>query len=115
MNIAKQLMLDEEAEFIDKTFVVSRSKNDNGVMRNKFELHAVTRNGIIYVLDREKFINNQPCIITVLVARPKQLSRLYNNVGLKVPKAIMERSKNHYYNNLHKERSAANEDEKGNH
>lgn len=103
IDVAEQLMKAENSEFVDRTFVVSRTDTSNGILQNKLELHAVTRNGIIYVLDREKFINGDPCIITVLVARPKQLIRLYCTVGLRVPSTIMEHSRNHYAKNLHRE------------
>lgn len=105
INMTKQLMKAENSEFIDRTFVVSRTDTSNGISQNKLELHAVTRNGIVYVLDREKFINGESHIITVLVARPKQLTRLYCTIGLKVPNAIMEHSREHYAKNLHNRQS----------
>ena len=47
----------------DRIFRVDKN-HENGI-----ELHCVTKNGIIFILNEEKFNNREDCIVTVLFAR----------------------------------------------
>ena len=55
---------------------------------NGIELHCVTKNGIIFILNEEKFRNWECCIVTVLFARVNQAKRLYDAVGIEFPEMI---------------------------
>ena len=48
------------------------------------ELHNITHSGIIFILNQKKFENNLPCFITVFIARPNQIFRLYNAFNIKI-------------------------------
>ena len=52
--------------------------------------YVVTSKGIIYVLNKEKFEKNVDCLVTVLIARPNQVARLYKTCGLYAPNMIMQ-------------------------
>lgn len=52
------------------------------------ELHCVTKNGIIFILNEEKFRNWENCIVTVLFARVNQAERLYDAVNIEFPEPI---------------------------
>lgn len=66
----------------DRIFRVDKN-HENGI-----ELHCVTKNGIIFILNEEKFRNWEGCIVTVLFARVNQTKRLYNAVGIEFPEPI---------------------------
>lgn len=55
------------------------------------ELHCVTKNGIIFILNEEKFRNWEYCIVTVLFARVNQAKRLYEDVGIEFPEPIRKK------------------------
>ena len=67
------------------------------------ELHCVTKNGIIFILNEEKFRGWENCIVTVLFARVNQAKRLYDAVNIDFPEPIRKkcaewamRGLNHY-------------------
>ena len=66
----------------DRIFRVDKN-HENGI-----ELHCVTKNGIIFILNEEKFINREDCIVTVLFARVNQAKRLYDEVDIEFPEPI---------------------------
>ncbi len=66
----------------DRIFRVDKGHPDGA------ELHCVTENGIIFILNEEKFRNWEGCIVTVLFARVNQTKRLYKAVGIEFPESI---------------------------
>lgn len=82
---ARQMNMDgKEPSRFDKVFVVDKNHPDGR------ELHCVTRKGIIYILNEDKFIRGDYSLITVLFARRNQVKRLYEAVGLTAPKFILK-------------------------
>ncbi len=71
----------------DRIFRVDKGHPD-GV-----ELHCVTKNGIIFIVNEEKFRNWEGCIVTVLFARVNQTERLYDAVNIKFPEPIRQKCK----------------------
>ena len=69
----------------DRIFRVDKN-HENGI-----ELHCVTKNGIIFILNEEKFINREDCIVTVLFARVNQAKRLYDAVRIELPEQIRKK------------------------
>ena len=80
-------MLDHEPT-IDKAFVVDRGH------KNGKEIHCVTKKGIIYVLNLRKYLNNYNSLVTVMVARPRQITRLYEACNLKASETIVNYCRN---------------------
>lgn len=66
----------------DRIFRVDKGHEDGN------ELHCVTKNGIIFILNEEKFRNWEGCIVTALFARVNQAERLYDAVGIEFPEQI---------------------------
>lgn len=79
--------------FIDKVFLVDKGHPDGP------ELHCVTEKGIIFILNESKYENNTKCFITVLLARPNQVVRLYKACNLEVPRCVLNGA---FKNQLHK-------------
>lgn len=69
---------------IDKIFFVNKF-HENGP-----ELHIVTQNAIIYIINY-----NTRKLITVFIARPNQLIRLYEHVNLQVPEKMLSLAKDY--------------------
>lgn len=69
----------------DRIFRVDKNHADG------IELHGVTKNGIIFILNEEKFKNWEDCIVTVLFARVNQAKRLYDEVGIEFPEPIRKK------------------------
>ena len=81
--------------YVDKVFVVDKGHPDGP------ELHCVTTKGIIFILNKDKYESHKKSFITVLLARPNQVKRLYEACGLEVPLNIMnfaERNQEHHEN-----------------
>lgn len=57
------------------------------------ELHCVTKNGIIFILNEAKYRKRENCIVTVLFARVNQAERLYKAVNIEFPKPIRKKCK----------------------
>lgn len=74
---------------IDKVFVVDKGHIDGE------ELHCVSKNGIIFILNKRKYEKHINSFITILIARPNQIKRLYDECNLKVDKDIMNCAKEH--------------------
>ncbi len=68
---------------VDAVFLVDKGHKDGK------ELHCVTKRGIIFILNEQKYINNGYGFITALIARPNQVKRLYRDVGMICPKYIL--------------------------
>lgn len=56
-------------------------------------MHCVTQKGIIFILNKRKYEKHQHSFITVLLARPNQVIRLYKECGLCTPNNIIEKTK----------------------
>lgn len=69
----------------DRIFRVDKEHPDG------LELHCVTKNGIIFIVNEEKFINWKGCIVTVLFARVNQAERLYDAVNIELPEPIRQK------------------------
>lgn len=69
----------------DRIFRVDKGHPDG------IELHCVTKNGIIFIVNEEKFRNWEGCIVTVLFARVNQAERLYKAAKIKFPEPIRKK------------------------
>lgn len=76
-------MLDHKPT-IDKAFVVDRGH------KNGKEIHCVSQKGIIYVLNLHKYLDNRNSLVTVMVARPRQIERLYEACNLIASENILK-------------------------
>ena len=74
---------------IDRCFLVDKGHPDGE------EIHCVTTNGMIFILNERKFIKGTNSFITVLIARSNQVYRLYEECGLKVSQDILNICKIH--------------------
>jgi hypothetical protein len=64
------------------------------------ELHCVTHSGIIFILNERKYELNIPCLITILLARPNQVKRLYEPFGIKISNYTYQKTQYYILNNL---------------
>lgn len=83
----------DNSEAIDKVFLVDKG-HEAGM-----ELHCVSKNGIIWILNERKFLSGVPSLITILFGRPNQVKRLYKDCGLFVEKEILDACYEHVANN----------------
>lgn len=74
---------------IDKVFLVDKGHKDGK------ELHAVSKNGIIYILNQQKYYSKKKALVTILIARPNQMVRLYDACGLPINYNILKKCKEH--------------------
>ena len=70
---------------IVETFFVDKGHKEGA------ELHCVSENGVIWVLNERKWLSNRPCLVTVLFGRPNQVKRLFGACRLKYDHSIIER------------------------
>ena len=71
------------------TFLVDRGHKDGK------ELHVLTQNGIIFILNEQKYKKGVPSLVTALIARPGQVSRYFTDEGKKAPKQMLAAAKAH--------------------
>lgn len=69
----------------DRIFRVDKDHPDG------MELHCVTKNGIIFILNEDKFREWRGCIVTVLFGRVNQVKRLYDDANVDFPDAIRKK------------------------
>lgn len=69
---------------IDKVFLVDKGHEDGK------EIHCVSRRGIIFILNEQKFLHNKSCLITVQIARTNQVLRLYKACNFYCPQRILQ-------------------------
>lgn len=81
---------------VHKVFLVDKRHKDGK------ELHCVTRRGVIFILNEQKFLNGSNCFITALIARPNQVKRLYDEVGLTAPQGILDMCYENFLKKLNK-------------
>ncbi|MBQ7522089.1 MAG: hypothetical protein IJU14_04320 [Clostridia bacterium] len=67
LKTAKSCLVKNDA--IMTTVVVDRQHEDG------YELHSITKSGIVFIMNKEKYENGEPSLITILIARPTQLER----------------------------------------
>lgn len=85
----------EKDDYIEHTFLVDKNHKDGK------ELHCVThKSGIIFILNEEKFKNNKPCFITIFLARPNQIKRLYEPFNFNVNEETLRKCNFYIKNNL---------------
>ena len=53
------------------------------------EIHCLTKQGVIYILNARKYMTHHPCLITVLFARPMQYIRLLDTIHVRIPKETL--------------------------
>ena len=69
---------------IDRCFLVDKGHPAG------LEIHVVTKKGLIYILNNRKYKNGENALVTILLARPKQVKRLYKEVGLTPSQEILK-------------------------
>ena len=79
---------------IDRIFLVDKGHKDGP------ELHCVTKKGVIYILNKEKYENGKNSFITILFARPNQVKRLYEACNLELSRDIYLSTINNINKNL---------------
>ncbi len=89
-------------DYIQQIFVVDKG-HINGP-----ELHIVTLKGMIYILNQNKAEEKKNnCLVTVLIARPNQVARLYEACNLKAPREILQACQAHQRMGLNQDRKYA--------
>ncbi len=84
------LEIEREKLKIDKSFLVDKGH------KNGQEVHVVTTNGIIFIYNFMKLFScSQNALVTVLIARPNQVTRLYNACNLTPDKEIINKCFEH--------------------
>ena len=73
----------EKIPVIDKSFLV-----DNGHEKGA-EIHCVSTHGIIYIYNQKS-----RKLVTMIIARPNRIKRLYDSVGENAPSEILQEAKN---------------------
>lgn len=81
----KQIYKVDKNGIIDRAFIVDKNH------RNGLELHAVSKNGVIYVYNLESKI-----LVTEFIANPYRISRLYQYCNLIAPSALLDRARKNY-------------------
>ena len=87
-RIENALRLDSNPE-IDRIFLVDKGHRDG------MEVHVVTKEGFIYVFNNMKLFLRQQALVTILVARPNQVERLYEACRLTVDESIIAKCREH--------------------
>lgn len=88
MKRYRKILSLEKFPVINESFLV-----DNGHEKGK-EIHCVSMHGIVYIYNY-----NSRKLITMILARPNQIKRLYDSVGKNVPAEILQEAKK---NNIRK-------------
>lgn len=63
---------------IEHCFLVDKGHKDGK------EIHCVTNDGIIFILNQKKYETGMPSLITYFLARQNQVKRLYDVLGYKM-------------------------------
>lgn len=87
-RIEKALTFDAKPE-IDRMFLVDKGHKDG------LEVHVVSKEGFIYVFNNMKLWLGQNALVTILVARPNQVERLYEACNLTADESIIEKCREH--------------------
>jgi len=81
--------LDKKAHVV-ACFLVDKGHKDGQ------EVHVVTNNGIIYVFNHMKlFLGAYNALVTILIARPNQVQRLFEACNMTVDEAIIAKCIEH--------------------
>lgn len=84
----------DENDYIEHVFLINKNHPAGP------ELHCVTHSGIIFILNQYKYENNNPCLITILLARPNQIKRLYDPFGFKIDEYTLNKTRYYIENHL---------------
>ena len=85
----KALAFLEEDDFVEHSFLVKRDENDEE------QIHSVTHSGIIFIMSAARYKKGEPALVTVLIARPTQVKRLYNPCNLEMSEHLQDRCFRH--------------------
>lgn len=69
---------------IEHCFLIDKGHKDGK------EIHCVTNDGIIFILNQHKYESNVPSLITYFLARPNQVKRLYDELGYPMSKRMWD-------------------------
>lgn len=83
LNFAISLL--DTNDFTEHTFLIDKHHQAG------CELHNVTHSGIIFILNQRKFENDLPCFITVFIARPNQIFRLYEAFNIQIDNYTLQK------------------------
>lgn len=65
--------------------------------KNGEEVHCVTDTGLVFIFNKESH-----CFVTVLIARPSQISRYYKSVSIPAPSDILRKAGIHEKQHLNR-------------
>ena len=71
------------------TFLVDTGHPDG------YELHNITKSGLDIVLNESKYYSGKPCLVTILIARPQQIRRLYDDLHKAIPSGLISTCEEH--------------------
>lgn len=80
----------DKDDYIEKVFIV-----DTGSIEG-CELHCITHSGIIFILNEDKYHYGEPCLVTIKIARVKQLEKY----PYAFSKETLEKCRQHQKDNL---------------
>ena len=83
LEVAEKLLLKNDK--IIGTFLVDKN-HPNGK-----EIHCVTKSGLIFILNEKKFKMHKNALITILIAREKQVERLMYACGMFTPEITLKK------------------------
>lgn len=75
----------DKDDYIEHTFLIDKNHPAGK------ELHCVTHSGIIFILNEQKYKNKKPCLITIFLARPNQIIRLYEKFNFQVSEYTLKK------------------------
>ncbi len=91
------LKIENKQMKIDKSFLVDKGHKDGQ------EVHIVTENGIIFIYNFMKlFTCSQNALVTILIARPNQIERLYTACNLTPNQEILNKCFEHQKQGLNR-------------
>lgn len=96
-NRLKTVLKIEKQMKIDRSFLVDKGHKDGQ------EIHVVTENGIIFIYNFMKlFLHSQNALVTILIARPNQVERLYTACKLTPSQEILNKCFEHQRQGLNR-------------
>ena len=85
----------EAALDYDRNPVIDRAFEVDKMHVNGPEVHVVSKEGFIYIFNKDKLLKGRNALVTILIARPNQVKRLYKNCGLWVDRTILDKCREH--------------------
>ena len=96
-NRLKTVLKIEKQMKIDRSFLVDKGHKDGQ------EVHVVTTNGIIFIYNFMKLFScSQNALVTILIARPNQVKRLYESCNIPLNDDILKKCAEHAEQGLNK-------------